>query len=369
MCHNQRTSPLPLTRKKLSVSPEQFSQRLLDWFDTHGRKHLPWQENPTPYRVWVSEIMLQQTQAATVIPYYHRFIERFPEVSALAEADRDEVLHLWSGLGYYARARHLHRTAILIRQHHGGQIPLDLATLCQLPGIGRSTAGAILALSAGQAQPILDGNVKRVLARFHAVQGWPGRASVAAELWALAERYTPVQRVGDYTQAMMDLGALVCTRRRPLCTGCPLADACAAHQQRRELDFPEPAPRRALPQRHIQMLLLCNENDQVLLERRPPTGVWGSLWSFPECSQNADIEAWCRDVLRLTVSTVQPWAILHHTFSHFQLHIQPIRVTVKNPTNAVMEDGRFVWYNTRQPDERGLAAPVKRLLALLTSNR
>jgi len=351
------------------MSPEQFSQRLLDWFDKHGRNHLPWQENPTPYRVWVSEIMLQQTQATTVIPYFQRFITRFPDVRALAEANRDEVLHLWSGLGYYARARHLHRAAELICQQHGGQVPLDLATLCQLPGIGRSTAGAILALSAGQRQPILDGNVKRVLARYHAIPGWPGRSSVAAELWALAEQYTPGQRVSDYTQAMMDLGALVCTRRRPLCSSCPLAVACVAHQHGREMDFPAPAPRRTLPQRRTRMLLFCNENDEVLLEQRPPTGIWGGLWSFPECAEDADITAWCRDSLRLTVTAIEPWAIVRHTFSHFQLHIQPIRVTVKNPTNAVMEGGRFVWYNTRQPDERGLAAPVKRLLALLTTNR
>ncbi|MEE4376053.1 MAG: A/G-specific adenine glycosylase [Candidatus Competibacteraceae bacterium] len=351
------------------MSPEQFSQRLLDWFDTHGRKHLPWQEQPTPYRVWVSEIMLQQTQAATVIPYYQRFITRFPDEQTLAAADLDEVLHHWSGLGYYARARNLHRAAEQICQQHGGQVPLDLAALCQLPGIGRSTAGAILALSAGQRQPILDGNVKRVLARFHAVPGWPGRSSVADELWRLAERNTPAQRVGDYTQAMMDLGALVCTRRRPLCAACPFEAACEAHQQGREMEFPEPAPRRALPQRHTSMLLLCNENDEVLLEQRPPTGIWGGLWGFPECAQDADIATWCRDSLGLTVTAVEPWAMLRHTFSHFQLHIQPIRVTVKNPTNTVMEAGRFVWYNTRQPDERGLAAPVTRLLALLTTNR
>ena len=220
------------------MTPDAFGRRVLDWFDAHGRKRLPWKENPTPYRVWVSEIMLQQTQVAAVIPYYERFVARFPDLVDLAAADLDEVLGLWAGLGYYARARHLHEAARIVRDRHGGELPLDSVLLQALPGIGRSTAGAILALAAGQRQPILDGNVKRLLARFAAVEGWPGQPQVLAALWALAECYTPAERVADYTQAMMDLGAMICTPRRPRCDRCPLADGCAAHDQGRESDYP-----------------------------------------------------------------------------------------------------------------------------------
>ena len=350
------------------MHPEEFSQRVLRWFDDHGRKHLPWQRQATPYRVWVSEIMLQQTQVATVIPYYERFMARFPDVNALAAAALDEVLHLWSGLGYYARARHLHQAAVIVRDQYGGELPLDFAVLCRLPGIGRSTAGAILALSANQRHPILDGNVKRLLARFQAVEGWPGLAGVLATLWELAERYTPHHRVADYTQAMMDLGALLCTRRRPRCQRCPVAEACEAHAQGREQDFPVSRPARELPVRTTRMLLLCTPAAEVLLEKRPPTGVWGSLWSLPECPLEVDIDAWCRDRLGLEALTIQPWRVWRHTFSHFHLDITPVCVTVKNPTPAVLEGERFVWYNIQQPDERGLAAPVQRLLTLLADN-
>ena len=263
------------------MSPDEFGRRVLDWFDAHGRKYLPWKENLTPYRVWVSEIMLQQTQVATAIPYYERFVARFPDLTALADAGLDEVLGLWAGLGYYARARHLHRAARIARDRHGGELPLDSATLRSLPGIGRSTAGAILALAAGQRQPILDGNVKRLLARFAAVEGWPGQARVLAALWELADRYTPAARVADYTQAIMDLGALVCTPRRPRCDRCPLAAGCAAHAQGRQSAYPAPKPRRDSPVRATRMLLLCGLEGEVLLERRPPAGVWGGCGVFP----------------------------------------------------------------------------------------
>lgn len=350
------------------MSPLEFTQRVLRWFDSYGRKHLPWQREVTPYRVWVSEIMLQQTQVTTVIPYYERFIARFPNVTALANAELDEVLHLWSGLGYYARARHLHRAAVLIRDHFGGELPLAITALCQLPGIGRSTAGAILALAVNQRHPILDGNVKRVLARFHAVTGWPGRAEVLATLWELAEQYTPSQRVADYTQSMMDLGALICIRGRPRCSLCPLQDGCAAHAQGRETQFPAPPPRRNLPVRKTCMLMPHTLQGEVLLEKRPPTGVWGGLWSFPECPPDNDAKAWCRDVLGLDVVDIQAWAVLRHTFSHFHLDITPLRITVNNRTHGVMEGERYIWYNPRQPDGRGFAAPVKRLLSLLATD-
>jgi len=352
----------------MPINADEFSQRVLRWFDANGRKRLPWKLDSTPYRVWVSEIMLQQTQVATVIPYYQRFVERFPDVDTLANATQDEVLHLWSGLGYYARARNIHRAARIIRERYDSQIPLELETLCNLPGIGRSTAGAILALSTGQRHAILDGNVKRVLTRFQAIEGWTGDAQVLATLWEAAEYYTPSERVADYTQAMMDLGSMICTRSRPRCSQCPLADACAAHAQGRETEFPSARPRKKLPVRKTRMLMPRTDAGEVLLERRPPSGVWGGLWSFPECPPEVDVAAWCRDKFGLEVIEVTTWNVLRHTFSHFHLDITPLRVAVKNPASAVMEAGRFVWYNVRQPDQRGLAAPVQRLLAALAND-
>ncbi len=350
------------------MHPDEFSQRLLAWFNVHGRRCLPWQRQPTPYRVWVSEIMLQQTQVATVIPYYERFMARFPDVNTLAAAALDEVLHLWSGLGYYARARNLHQTARIIQEHQGGELPRDFAALAALPGIGRSTAGAILALACNRCHPILDGNVKRVLARFHAVDGWPGRADVLATLWVLAEHHTPAERVANYTQAIMDLGALICTRSRPRCQLCPVAAGCQAHSQQRELDFPAPRPARELPVRATRMLLLCTPTGEVLLEKRPPAGVWGGLWSFPECPPEATVADWCAQRLAVQVSDVRNWAALRHSFSHFHLDITPVYGRVYDSSPAIMEAERFVWYNIRQPDDRGLAAPVQRLLQILAND-
>ncbi|MCP5425891.1 MAG: A/G-specific adenine glycosylase [Gammaproteobacteria bacterium] len=347
------------------MNPAEFSQRIVDWFARHGRKHLPWQANPTPYRVWISEVMLQQTQVATVIPYFQRFLQRFPDVRTLAAAHLDEVLHLWSGLGYYARARNLHRAAVIMVDRHAGDLPLTLDDLSALPGMGRSTAGAILALSMGLRHPILDGNVKRVLARFYAVAGWPGRAAVVKRLWMLAEQATPSERVAEYTQAIMDLGALLCTRAHPRCNACPVAEGCQAHRMGRQNAFPEPAPRRTLPVRRTRQLIVTNADREVLLERRAPVGLWGGLWGFPECPMDADVANWCRHHLRLLVSDLRPWTVLRHTFSHFHLDIEPLRATVKNHENSVMEGDRFVWYNTQEPDARGLAAPVQRLLAKL----
>ncbi|MDG4555320.1 MAG: A/G-specific adenine glycosylase [Candidatus Competibacter sp.] len=345
----------------------EFGRRVLEWFDAHGRKQLPWKADPTPYRVWVSEIMLQQTQVATAIPYYSRFMARFPDIRTLAAAEPDEVLRMWAGLGYYARARHLHQAARILCDQHGGALPLDNAILQELPGIGRSTAGAILALATGQRQPILDGNVKRLLARFAAVEGWPGRSRVLKALWDLAERYTPVERVADYTQAMMDLGAMVCTPRRPRCRDCPLTDACAARQQGRTVDLPASRPRRDLPVRAIRMLLLCAGDGAVLLEHRPPLGIWGGLWSFPECALECDIADWCREKLGLSVAVERPWTVMRHSFSHFHLDITPVPVRVSVQGGLAMEGERFVWYNTRHPDGRGVAAPVRRLLAALVN--
>ena len=343
------------------MNPGDWSQSLLAWFDRHGRKELPWQQQPTPYRVWISEIMLQQTQVATVIPYFQRFMQRFPDVGSLADAGLDEVLHHWSGLGYYARARNLHRAARRIRDEHAGHFPLVFEQVQALPGIGRSTAGAVLSLAAGQRHAILDGNVKRVLARCFAVEGWPGAPRILKRLWELAERHTPECRVADYNQAMMDLGALVCTRKAPACTACPLATHCQARARGEETRYPAPRPPRNLPLRAIQMLMLRNPAGELLLEQRPPSGVWGGLWGFPECPQDQEPEQWCRERLGLVGRVQSKGAVRRHSFSHFHLDITPVEILVE-PAGGVMEAGRRLWYNPAHPDARGLAAPVARLI-------
>ncbi|MGH8399678.1 MAG: A/G-specific adenine glycosylase, partial [Gammaproteobacteria bacterium] len=302
----------------LKTTKDSFPARVLRWAEQHGRNQLPWQQQPTPYRVWVSEIMLQQTQVATVIPYYQRFMARFPELRSLADAPLDDVLHLWSGLGYYARARNLQRAAQRIRDEHEGKFPTEFEAVAALPGIGRSTAGAILALACDQRHPILDGNVRRVLARFHAVEGWPGEKSVEQQLWQLAEMHTPQREVAAYTQAIMDLGATLCTRTRPDCARCPVAEDCRAHQSHRETDFPAARPRKTLPVRRIRMLLLMQDG-RLLLQRRPPSGIWGGLWGFPELAPEQDIEAWCQQRFGAAPSAQHQLPLLRHTFSHFHL--------------------------------------------------
>ena len=343
---------------------EPFAGRLLAWFEAHGRKDLPWQQRPTPYRVWVSEIMLQQTRVQTVIPYYRRFMESFPDVVRLADAGSDEVLHHWSGLGYYARARNLQRAAILVRDRYGGRLPEDIDDLVQLPGIGRSTAGAILSLACGQRHAILDGNVKRVLARYHAVEGWPGKAAVLKRLWSLAEQATPQRRVAEYNQAMMDLGATLCTRSRPACDACPLADGCQARRMQRQGDYPRPRPARELPLRQAYMLLLVDPDHSVYLQRRPPSGIWGGLWSFPEFADRQALQDWC-EARGVGQAAAEEWPALQHTFSHFRLDIRPHCLKLHNPPFSVMEAGQGLWYNTRQPAALGLAAPVQQLLTRL----
>lgn len=339
-----------------------FSKRVLDWFERHGRRDLPWQVNPTAYRVWVSEIMLQQTQVAMVIPYYERFMASFPDVETLARASTDAVLHHWSGLGYYARARNLHAAARLVSERHGGRFPEDFASAIALPGIGRSTAGAILALACGRRHPILDGNVKRVLTRYHALAGWPGRSGVQRELWALAEALTPRARVADYTQAMMDLGATVCTRTQPGCDACPLAPECRARAAGRQTDFPAPRPGKHLPRLRVRMLLLYNPAGEILLERRPPAGIWGGLWSLPECAPQGDVGRWCRRELGLTVRVTAQWPVVRHSFSHYHLEITPVLASATASVEAVGEGRERLWYHPDRHRERGLAAPVKRLL-------
>jgi len=342
------------------MSPEQFGSAVLAWYDRHGRKSLPWQQNITPYRVWVSEIMLQQTQVATVLGYYERFMSALPTVEALAAAPEDEVLHLWTGLGYYSRARNLHRTAKLVVAEHAGAFPRSVEALAELPGIGRSTAGAIASIAMGLHAPILDGNVKRVLARYFAENSYPGEPQAAKRLWAAAERLTPQIRVGHYTQAMMDLGATLCTRTRPSCLLCPLESGCRAHLLGRETDYPIPKPRRELPQKRTLMPLLASRDGAILLYRRPSSGLWGGLWSLPELD---DIEALDPFAARHALCLGERRALpgLTHTFSHFRLAIEPWLVTVESAAPAVAE-ADWLWYNLAAPPRLGLAAPVKKLL-------
>lgn len=342
------------------MSPERFQQQLLAWFDQHGRKDLPWQQDISPYRVWVSEIMLQQTQVASVIGYYLRFMTRFPNVQALAAADLDDVLHYWAGLGYYARARNLHKTAQIIAAANG-EFPQDIDALTALPGIGRSTAGAILSIACGQSQPILDGNVKRVLTRFHAVPGWPGDSKVAARLWEISSLYTPTQRSGDYTQAMMDLGATLCTRSKPRCSDCPLADACQALKSDTVKDFPQAKPRKTLPVKQLYFLMLRDRQQRILLEKRPPTGIWGGLWSLPEFENETQLQEWAlRRNLHLQIALTLPGQ--RHTFSHYHLDYMPIVAHTDNPNNYVMEANSAVWYKPADIHSLGLPTPIRRLL-------
>ena len=339
-----------------------LSTQLLNWFDQHGRHDLPWQHPRSLYRVWVSEIMLQQTQVTTVIPYFERFMARFPDVATLAKATEDEVLHLWSGLGYYARGRNLHKAARLIHQQYNGQFPEDFETLLALPGIGRSTAAAILAQALGQRHVIMDGNVKRVLSRFYAIEGWSGKKAVENQLWALSESVTPETHVTDYTQAIMDFGATLCKRGKPDCLNCPLNKHCLAYKQDTVANFPTPKPRKTLPVKQTRMLILQNNHNHILLLKRPPSGIWGGLWSLPECDENTDITHFCQQHLGLDINLGQPGNPLRHKFSHFHLDIQPINAHAKIRENAVMVADERVWYNTQQPDIRGLPAPVKQLL-------
>lgn len=336
-----------------------FAERVLDWFEQHGRNDLPWQQDPTPYRVWISEIMLQQTQVATVIPYYERFMASFADVDALASADLDEVLHHWSGLGYYARARNLHKAAVVIRDQYGSRFPERFEDVVALPGIGRSTAGAILALSRDQRHAILDGNVKRVLTRFYAVNGWPGRTSVAKELWDYAGKNTPESGVAAYTQAMMDLGATVCTRSNPACDRCPLAYECAAHAAGTAAEYPGRKPKREKPRRRTHMIMVRRQ-DSVYLERRPATGIWGGLYSFPEVDSAADVADWCERVLNSRPVSVRTRETLSHSFTHYDLDICPLQVDIE-PTGVADKDDT-VWYTPHAPQPIGLAAPVRVLI-------
>jgi A/G-specific adenine glycosylase len=313
--------------------------------------------------------MLQQTQVQTVIPYFQQFMMVLPTVVDLAAAHEDQVLHLWTGLGYYARARNLHRAAQRVMADYDGEFPSELAQLMELPGIGRSTAGAIRSIAFGQPAAILDGNVKRVLARYAAIEGWPGKAAVQKQLWELAEAMTPTPRVADYNQAMMDLGATLCRRSKPDCERCPLTATCRARMENRQADLPGRKPRKTLPVKSTTMLIVINSDGEAYLEKRPGQGIWGGLWSFPEVDSADQARQFCLDTFSTDAGEIELWEPLRHTFSHYHLDIQPALVQLSRNPGAIMEGGRQLWYNTAQPESLGLAAPISRLLEKLENPR
>ena len=342
--------------------PPDFAHRLIAWQRRHGRHDLPWQASRDPYAVWVSEIMLQQTQVSTVIGYFERFMQRLPDIAALAAADEDTVLSLWSGLGYYARARNLHAAARRIAHDFGGRFPRDPAQIESLPGIGRSTAAAIAAFCFGARTAILDGNVKRVLARVFGVEGWPGESAVTKRLWALAEDCTPASHVAAYTQAIMDLGATVCLPRRPCCDDCPFADSCHARATGRQAELPARRPARAARRvRRTIMLLAVSDAGEVLLEKRPPQGLWGGLYVLPMFDDAAAAANFVAQRLRGDAARLRDLAPLRHSFTHFDLDIAPLCAGVA-PGRAALEGDRYLWYNSRAPQAVGLAAPVEKLV-------
>lgn len=341
-----------------------FSDALLTWFDQHGRKDLPWQQNKTPYRVWVSEIMLQQTQVASVIRYYQRFMQRFPTLNDLADAHEDVVLEHWAGLGYYARARNLHKCAKIIATEFGGHFPDSVESLSALPGIGRSTAGAILSIALGQRAPILDGNVKRVLCRFYGIGTWSGERDTEKRLWQLAEALTPQTRVGDYTQAIMDLGATLCSRSKPDCSRCPMQNECVAFSTQRQHELPVSKPKQSIPLRHTLLLHIENEEGKLLLEKRPATGIWGGLYSLPELAPElADsLAEHCRHQLGVEILNKEDKTAFLHVFSHFKLQAHPLFIRAESRANLIAENARLTWKSRSEITQLGLPAPISRYL-------
>jgi len=347
------------------LSTSSFSERLLVWFDDHGRKDLPWQHNTTPYRVWLSEIMLQQTQVSTVIDYYIRFTEQYADVAALAAANLDDVLALWTGLGYYARARNLHKSAQIIVEQYQGIMPSSLDALIALPGIGRSTAGAILALSFQQKHPILDGNVKRVLTRYAAISGWPGQKAVEQKLWHFAEQLLPKDRIAHYIQAQMDLGATICTRSKPLCSQCPLIADCKGYQDGNPTQYPTSKPKKVPPLRQTHWLIVQSQDGLILLEQRPHKGIWGGLWSFPEFENLTAATLFYQQHFGPNQDDLLPCEPIRHIFTHYKLDIFPYLVHSSVCSHPITDFEGLGWHTRNDALRLGLPAPVKAFLKLL----
>jgi A/G-specific adenine glycosylase len=338
----------------------------LRWYRVHGRHDLPWKADRDPYRIWVSEIMLQQTQVVAVIPYFERFLRRFPDLQALARAPQDAVLEHWSGLGYYARARNLHRAARLVVERHDGVLPPDQQSLMNLPGIGRSTAAAILSLAHGLPLPILDGNVKRVLCRLHAVRGFPGEKKIETRLWRLAEQLMPRRRAADYTQAIMDLGAAVCVRGTPRCDACPVSTLCRARELGIVAQLPARRMKKPVPVQRRRWLVLRRAGGDVYLERRPPVGIWGGLWSFPECPPRRDPRGFMRERWGFEADGIEAGASLRHTLTHMHLELQPVEVRLHAAAaHRVAEAADGIWVRPGRVLRVGVAAPVRKLLQRL----
>ncbi|MFW2535152.1 MULTISPECIES: A/G-specific adenine glycosylase [unclassified Legionella] len=346
----------------MTVIQEQFSNPLLAWFDLHGRKDLPWQHPRSAYRVWVSEIMLQQTQVKTVIPYFNRFIDSFPDIWQLAKAPEDQVLAHWSGLGYYSRARNLSQTAKIICEEYAGEFPITLAELVALPGIGPSTAAAIASQAFNQPTAILDGNVKRVLCRYFLIDGWPEQSAVKQQLWQLAHQCMPTQRCADYTQAIMDLGATCCTTRQPNCTSCPVRKTCLANIHDKTTLYPQKKLKKSLPVKQQQFLLLYTDNNKIYLEKRPPSGLWGGLWCLPII---ADTTTCPRDYIanNYALTSQQPTELLtlKHSFSHFHLYIKALALKTTSKKN-VLNECPGNWFAATELNQLGLAKPVSDII-------
>lgn len=338
-----------------------LSRALLKWYDAHGRKTLPWSNPRTPYRVWISEIMLQQTQVETVIPYFKRFMKAFPSIKALADAPQEAVMTHWAGLGYYARARNLHKAAQMIRSEFAGRMPDDLEALQRLPGIGRSTAGAIRSLAFDAPAAILDGNVKRVLSRYHARPGWPDARENLNALWDIASQHLPQKRFGDYTQALMDLGATLCTRTQPQCGSCPLKKSCVAHAENLQDEIPAARPKKKLPQRNTHWLILRAKQD-ILLIQRPQTGIWGGLWAFPEWESYSAAQAHAAD---LNPDALEVLASFNHTFTHFKLSIHPMLVHLSKKPAVLPDNWTPLWYNKRHSNACAVPKPVAHVMKQL----
>ena len=346
---------------------QKFSDLILTWAKKNGRKNLPWQKNISPYKVWVSEIMLQQTQVTTVIPYFERFMKRFPNVEVLSNAPLDEVLYSWTGLGYYARARNLHKTAKIITKEYRGNFPKEFDEIIDLPGIGRSTAGAILSLSWNQRFPILDGNVKRVLTRCNGIEGWPGKKKIENKLWELSELYTPTKSIRQYTQAIMDLGATVCTRRNPDCNLCPLTLICFAKRKNKQHEFPAKKPSTTIPKRDTILAILENNSGEILLEQRPLNGIWGGLWCFPELSIDSEIEKIINKKYGIRIKKQKEYKPIKHTFTHFHLLIRPVHMKLQKDKDY---DSKVLkWIHPKKNQGLGLPAPVLSMLVDLNNNK
>ncbi|MDF0606370.1 A/G-specific adenine glycosylase [Neisseriaceae bacterium TC5R-5] len=344
-----------------------FAERLCLWQQQHGRHGLPWQQADA-YRIWLSEIMLQQTQVSSVLAYYPRFLARFPDVSSLASASLDEVLVLWSGLGYYSRARNLHKAAQMVVQEFAGEFPRTRLQLERLPGVGRSTAAAIAAFAFAERETILDGNVKRVLTRCFGVEGFPGDKKVEQQLWCLAESLLPTDAafMTAYTQGLMDLGATICRRSKPACILCPMVDVCVAARDGRTAELPLRRPKKAVPTKHTVMLL-ATHGDQVWLQRRPPTGIWGGLLSLPEFASSLAVEDW---LAQMGQGDILPaWDELEHVFTHYRLIITPLPVRLAQLQAQGTKELDGQWLSLELAAEAGVPAPVKRLLLQLANAR